>query len=127
MLNACARESKARTGRFLKEKLSSDHGLFCFYEGKIRETFSGMHRALGDWMLAGAPASPAQGLHHHGPHHGPRYFNFPDFCTMYSLEKLGLVDQNWSERDLSALLLRTLAAGRRQQFESVEVALDIME
>ena len=28
MLNPCARESKARTGRFLREKLISDHGLF---------------------------------------------------------------------------------------------------
>ena len=28
VLNPCARESKARTGRFLREKLMSDHGLF---------------------------------------------------------------------------------------------------
>ena len=27
-LNPCARESKARTGRFLREKLISDHGMF---------------------------------------------------------------------------------------------------
>ena len=46
--------------------------------GKIRGTFSRMHRALDGWMLARAPASPAQGLHHHGP----RYFKFPYFCTM---------------------------------------------
>ena len=72
-------------------------------------------------MLARAPTSPAQGLHRHGP----RYFNFPYFCTMCSLEKLGVVDQNWLERNLSALLLRTLAVGRRQQSESIEVALDI--
>ena len=39
-------------------------------------------------------------------------------------EKLGLVvDQNWLERDLSALLLRALAVGRRQQSESIEVLL----
>ena len=63
--------------------------------GKIRGAFSRMHRALDGWMLARAPASPAQGLHHHGP----RYFNFPYFCTMCGLEKLGLlVDQNWLER-----------------------------
>ena len=68
-----------------------------------------------------APASPAQGLHHHGP----RYFNFPYFCTMCGLEKLGLVDQNWVERNLSALLLRTLVVGRRRQSESIEVALDM--
>ena len=33
------------------------------------------------------------------------------------LEKLGLVDQNWLERNLSALLLRTLVVGRRQHSE----------
>ena len=34
MLNPYARESKARTGRFLSEKLISDHGLFSLYEGR---------------------------------------------------------------------------------------------
>ena len=70
-------------------------------------------------MLARVPASPAQGLHHHGP----RYFNFPYICTMCGLEKLGLVDQNWLECSLSALLLRSLVVGRRQQSESIEAAL----
>ena len=55
-------------------------------------------------MLARALAAPAQGLHHHGP----RYFNVSYVCTMCGLEKLGLVGQNWLERNLSALLLRTL-------------------
>ena len=75
----------------------SDHGQFSSYEGhkerrtgKIRGAFSRIHRALDGWMLARAPASPAQGLHHHGH----RYFNFS-----YFLEKLGLVDQNWLERN----------------------------
>ena len=87
--------------------------------GKMRGAFSRMHRVLD--MLARAPASPAQGLHHHGP----RYFNFPYFCTMCDLEKLGVIfDQNWLER-LSDLLLRTLAVGRRQQSESIEAALDM--
>ena len=99
-LNPCARESRARTGRFLREKLMSDQCNFFSYEGhkerrtgKIRGDFSGMHRALDGWMLARAPASPAQGLHHHGPQH----FKFPYFRTMcgLSLEKLGIVDQNW--------------------------------
>ena len=81
--------------------------------GKIRGAFSRMHRALNGWMRARAPASLAQGLHHHGP----RYFNFPYFCTMCGLEKLGLVDQNWLERNLSALLLRTLVVGRRQHVD----------
>ena len=106
----------------------SDHGHISSYEGhkewragKIRGPFSRMHRALDGWMLARAPASPAQGFHHHGP----RYSNFPYFCTMRGLEKLGLVDQNWSERNLSTLLLRTLVVGRRQQSESIEAALDM--
>ena len=90
--------------------------------GKIRGAFSRMHRALDGWMLARAPASPAQGLHHHGP----RYFNFPYFCTMCGLEKLGLVDQKWLPGTyLSDLLLKTLVVGRRQQSESIEAALDI--
>ena len=80
-----------------------------------------MHKALDDWMLARAPASPAQSLHHHGP----RYFNFSYFCTMCGLEELGLVDQNWLERNVSVFLLRTLVVGRLQHSESIEVALDM--
>ena len=107
----------------------SDHGHFSFYEGhmerrtgKIRGAFSRMHRALEGWMLARAPASPAQGLHHHGP----RYFNFPYFCTTCGLEKLGIVDKNWLEcRCPICLLLRTLVVVRRQQSESIEAALDM--
>ena len=62
--------------------------------GKIRGAFSRMHRALDGWMLARAPASPAQGLHHHGP----RYFIFPYFSTMCGLEKLGilLIKTGWN-------------------------------
>ena len=44
---------------------------------------------------------------------------------MCGLEKLGLVDQNWLERNFSVFLLRTLVVGRRQHSESIEVALDI--
>ena len=83
-------------GVFFREKLMSDHGHFSSYEGhkerrtgKIRRAFSRMHRALDGWMLARAPASRAQGLHHHGP----PYFNFSYFCTMFGLEKLELVDK----------------------------------
>ena len=72
-------------------------------------------------MLARAPALPDQGIHHHEP----RYIIFPYFCTMCGLEKLGRVDQNWLERNLSAFLLRTLVVGRRQQSESIEVVLDM--
>ena len=102
----------------------SDHGHFSSYEGrkerrtcKIRGTFSWDFGRLD----AGSPASPAQGLHHQGP----RYFNFLIFCTMCGLEKLGLVDQNWLERNFSGFLLRTLVVGRRQHSESIEVALDV--
>ena len=49
--------------------------------------FSGTHRALDGWMLARAPASPAQGLHHHEL----RYFNLPYLCMTCDLEKHGFV------------------------------------
>ena len=45
-----------------------------------------------------------------------------DVC---GLEKLGLVDKNRLERDLSALLLKTLDVGKRQQSYSIEVTLSI--
>ena len=55
--------------------------------GKIRGAFSRMHRALDGWMLARAPASPAQGLHHHGP----RYFSFLYFVRCVALRNLELL------------------------------------
>ena len=88
---------------------------------KIRGAFSRMHRALDGWMLARAADPPSQGLHHHRP----RYSNFPYFCTRCGGEQLGLVDQNWLERKLSALLLRTPVVVRRQQSGSIEVAFDV--
>ena len=106
----------------------SDHGHFSSYEGhkerrtgKICGAFSRMHRAMDGWMLGRAPDLPAQGLHHHGS----RYFIFSYFCTMCGLVKLGLVEQNWLERNVSGFLLRTLVVGRRQHSESIEVALDM--
>ena len=102
----------------------SDNGHFSSYEGhkkrrtgKIRGAFSRMHRALDGWMLTRAPASSARGLHYHGPLHchGPRYFIFLYFCTICGLEKLEPVHENWLERNLSSLLLRTLVVGRRQK------------
>ena len=47
------------------------------------------------------------------------------FCTTFDLEKLGLVDQNWLERNFSGFLLRTLVVGRWQHSESTEVVLDM--
>ena len=49
MLNPCARKSKARTGRFLREKRISDHGLSFLSAredkeqrtGKVRGAFQG--------------------------------------------------------------------------------------
>ena len=79
----------------------SDHGRhFSSYEGhkerrtgKIRGAFSRMHRALDGWMLARAPASPAQGLHHHGP----RYFICSYFCKCVALRILDLlIKTGWS-------------------------------
>ena len=65
----------------------SDHGHFSSYEGhkerrtgKILEFFLRMYRALDGWMLARAPTSPAQDLHHRGP----RYFIFSYFfCDVW--------------------------------------------
>ena len=95
MLNPCARESKARIGEFSEGEADlRPRGLLSSYESQrtseILGEVSGMHRALVGWMLVRAPASTAQGLHHHGP----RYFDFPYFCMTCGLEKLGFVDQN---------------------------------
>ena len=72
----------------------SDHGLTSCYgghkerrTGRIRGVFSRMHRALGGWMLARAPASPAQGPYHHRP----RYFNFIIFVQCVALINLDLL------------------------------------
>ena len=46
---------------------------------------------------------------------------------MCDLEKLGLVDQSWLERNFRGSLLRTLVVGRRQHSESIEIALDMEE
>ena len=105
----------------------SDHGHFSSYEGhmerrtgKIRGAFSRMHRALDGWMLARPPASPVQGLHHHGP----RYFNFPYFCTKcVALRNLDLLIKTGWSVIFPFSLLRTLVVGRRQHSESIEIAL----
>ena len=109
----------------------SDHCHFSSYKGhkerrtgKIRGAFSRMRRALGRLdadSRAGFTSSRP-------PPPWTSIFRFSLFLyKMCGLEKLGLVDQNWLERNLSALLLRTLIVGRRQQFESIEAALDMNE
>ena len=55
--------------------------------GKTRGAFSRMHRVLDGWMLARAPASPAQGLHHLGP----RYFIFLISVQCVALRNLDLL------------------------------------
>ena len=86
-------------------------------------TISRMRRALNGWMLARAPASPAKGIHHHTMDLGISIFLI--FVRCVALRNLDLLIKNWLERNLSALLLRTLVVGRRQQSESIEVALDM--
>ena len=77
-----------------------------------------MHRALDGWRLA----SPVQGLHHHGP----RYFNFPYFCTKcVALRNLDLLIKTGWSVIFPVFLLRTLVVGRRQHSEAIEVALDM--
>ena len=105
-----------------------DHGHFSSYEGhkerrtgKIRGAFSRIHRALDGWMLARAPASPAQGLHHHGP----RYFNFLISVQCVALRNLDLLIKTGWSVVFSFFLLRTLVVGRRQHSKSIEVALDM--
>ena len=62
----------------------SDHGHFSSYEdqrtGKIRGAFSRMHRALDGWMLARAPALPAQ-----APHHGTMDLGISIFLFFYNV------------------------------------------
>ena len=81
----------------------SGHGHFSSYEGhmerrtdKIRGAFSRMHRALDGCMLAREPASPAQGLHHHGP----RFFNLLIFVRCVTLTNFNflLIKTDWSDQ-----------------------------
>ena len=60
--------------------------------GKIRGAFSRIHRALDGWMLARAPASPAQGL----DPHGPRYLNFLIFVRYVALRNSELFETGWN-------------------------------
>ena len=101
VLDLCSQESKARTRRFLWEKSDCCPRPVFFLRGPTRRAvngqdswdFSGIHRALDGWMLARAPASPAQGLHYHEP----RYFNFHISVRFVALRNLGLlIKSDWS-------------------------------
>ena len=72
-------------------------------------------------MLARAPASPAQGLHHHGP----RYFNFLISVQCVALRNLDLLIKTGWSVSFPFFWPRTLVVGRRQHSESIEVALDM--
>ena len=101
--------------------LISDHGLFSSYDDQQEAANEQSLLGFFQGCTGLAPASPAQGLHLHGPRHS----DFPYFCIMCGLEVFGFVDQVCFERDLSALLPRTLAVCRPQQPESIEFALDV--
>ena len=60
-------------------------GILCLFLNTVM-----MFRALDGKMLACAPASPAQGLHRHGPWH----FNFHYLFMTRGLENLGHINQN---------------------------------
>ena len=85
----------------------------------VRSFFQGRLTALDGWrLLAHGPALPDEGLHRH-----ERRDKFP-FSYMTRLSKPWLVRHKVLDLDLSALLPTALAVGRRQQSESIEVALD---
>ena len=95
MLNSCARESKARTGRFLGEKLISDCGLFSSYTRANKERRTGKIRAAffrDEQGFGRVDAGSRAGFTSSRP--PPPYLEIPYFCMTYGLEKLGLVDQN---------------------------------
>ena len=115
------RDNQSRKpGGFLEGKFLSDHGLL--------STYKGQQGATNGQDSCGVIFSDAQGFGQldAGSRAGFTSSRPPLSCTQVSrcslflhatcgLRKLGLVNQNGSERDLSALLLRTLAFGRRQQ------------
>ena len=106
----------------------SDHGLYSFYEGQQgaangQDSWGFFKDAQGFGRLdAGSRAGFTSSR---PPPPWTSVFQFSLFLYDVWLEKLGLVDQNWLERNLSVLLLRTLVVGRRQQSESIEAALDM--
>ena len=97
MLNPCARESNARTGRFLREKLISDHDLFSSYEGQQggsngQDSWGFFRDTEGFGQLNAS--SRAGFVSSRLPPPWTSVFIFSDFCMMCGIERLGLVDQN---------------------------------
>ena len=128
MLNPCARESKARTGRFLGEKLMSDHGLFFFYEGQqgaangqaswgVFQGCAGLCTA-GCWLaswLRQLKTSTAMDLG----------ISILLISACVALRNLGLLIKTvWSMIYLSASLLRTLASAGRGWATTIRLTVD---
>ena len=108
----------------------SDRGLFPFYVGQqgaanAQDSWGFLKDAQGFGRLDAG--SRADFTSSRPPPPWTSVIQFPYCYTMCGLEKLGQVDQTCLERDLSDLLLRTLSVGRRQHFEAIEVALDVVE
>ena len=125
-----AQESKARTGRFLREKLMSDHGLFSSYEGlqgtANRQDSGGFFRDAQGFGRLDA-GSRARFTSSRPPPPWTSVFKFSLFLyDVWALRNMDLlIKTDWSVVYPLALLLRTLAMSRRQQSESIEVALDM--
>ena len=107
MLNPCARESTARTVRFRRENLISDHGLFSSYEGQQgaangRDSWGFFRDSQGFGRLdAGSRADFTSSSPPTTMDLGISFLLLS--VLMRGLEKPGLfVDQNWLERDVSA-------------------------
>ena len=114
-----------RTGRFLREKLISDHGLLSSYESQ-----QGAANRQDSWGVF----QGCTGLSKAGCWFARRLHQLKGSTTMdlgisiFLISALRVALRNLGfliKTDLSALLLRTLAVGRRQHFESIEVALDM--
>ena len=97
MLNPCARESKVRTGRFLREKLISDHGLFASYQDQQRaangqDSWGFFRDAQGFGRLDADSRAGLTSLRLPPP--WTSVFQFSFLLYMCCLEKLELVGQN---------------------------------
>ena len=94
--NPCARESMARTRRFLREKLISDHGHFSSYEGRAtwsgeRARFEGLFQGCTGLQTAGCWLSRAGFINSRPPPPWTSVFQFSIFCTMCGLRNSELL------------------------------------
>ena len=119
LLNPCARESKARTRRFQREKVISDHDLFSSYESQqgaangqdfwgVFQGCAGL-RTAACWLVCRLHQLKASTAMHPGISNFLAYF-----CMTCGLEKLGLAAENAGR-----------GYHRRQPSESIEVGFDM--